>query len=340
MYAREYSLIELAESLKPDADHRKGRFERSISGMVLDLLPRAHARVGAAIPGRKFARDLEVGTSTAGGDLVGKNVLRVAEAARPVTVLEEAGIRHTTVNSTGQVQLPIFDGNLSTSTWIDEGAPSPSFTALQVKVATLTGKQCSSRIAYSRRVAVGVPDRSSFEAALLAELQAAVKTQIETGLLFGTGSSGQPLGIANSPSKTTITFAAATPTFTELSAMLATYADLDGDLANAHLFVHPSDLVAAMNTTAVTGGGRTAVEYVNQTYRLSGVPVHATTSVTEGKFILTDVSRINVVYFGPATIIIDPFSNGKSIMGQTEVHLHNFVDIAVNDSSLVVVGSS
>ena len=35
------------------------------------------------------------------------------------------------------------------------------------------------------------------------------------------------------------------------------------------------------------------------------------------------------MYFGPAMLLIDPYSNGKSITGQTEVHVINFIDIGV-----------
>ena len=42
MYVRkDYSIIALAESLKRGGDQRKARFERSLSGMTLEMLPAA-----------------------------------------------------------------------------------------------------------------------------------------------------------------------------------------------------------------------------------------------------------------------------------------------------------
>ena len=42
MYVRkDYSIIALAESLKRGVDQRKARFERSLSGMTLEMLPAA-----------------------------------------------------------------------------------------------------------------------------------------------------------------------------------------------------------------------------------------------------------------------------------------------------------
>ena len=37
-------------------------------------------------------------------------------------------------------------------------------------------------------------------------------------------------------------------------------------------------------------------------------------------------------------LLIDPYSNGKSITGQTEVHVINFIDVGVSDPSQIVVG--
>ena len=118
---------------------------------MLEPLGPVHDRVGAAIPGPRLARDLELGTATAGGNLVGTNVLNVARAARPKLVLEEAGCRVTTVNATGQIQLPTFRGDVATSVWIQEGAASPTFSALEVKSVTMHGKQAASRIIFTPR---------------------------------------------------------------------------------------------------------------------------------------------------------------------------------------------
>ena len=63
---KDYSIIALAEAMKRGGDQRKARFERSLSGMTLELMPTADRAHGAAIPSVSFARDLEVG-SQAGG---------------------------------------------------------------------------------------------------------------------------------------------------------------------------------------------------------------------------------------------------------------------------------
>ena len=55
MKSRRYSIVDLAESLKPGADQRKAQFEQSISQIMMEPLGSVHDRVGAAIPSQKLA---------------------------------------------------------------------------------------------------------------------------------------------------------------------------------------------------------------------------------------------------------------------------------------------
>ena len=112
MYVRkEYSIIALAESLKRGGDQRKARFERSLSGMTLELMPTADRGPGEAIPSVSFARDLEVGSQAGGQAIVSSSVLPVAAAARPQTILEKGGATVVTLNTTSGTNLPVFSGD-------------------------------------------------------------------------------------------------------------------------------------------------------------------------------------------------------------------------------------
>ena len=84
--------------------------------------------------------------------------------------------------------------------------------------------------------------RSAFEASLLAELRAAIKTQLEVAFIDGTGSSSQPLGLLNTPGVQTKTYASTIPTYSELVDQVELLADANGDLAQARFFMHPSTL--------------------------------------------------------------------------------------------------
>ena len=45
-------------------------------------------------------------------------------------------------------------------------------------------------------------------------------------------------------------------------------------------------------------------------------------------------------FYGPPQLIVNPFSNGQSTAGQTELIVQNYLDSHICDRSLVVVGSA
>lgn len=93
-------------------------------------------------------------------------------------------------------------------------------------------------------------NRSAFEASLLAELRAAINTQLKVAFLSGTGSSSQPLGLLNTPGIQTKSYASAIPTYTELIDQIELLADANGDLAQARFFMHPSTICHGIKTYA------------------------------------------------------------------------------------------
>ena len=123
---KNYSIVELAEAMKRGGDQRKARFERSLSGMTLELMPTADRAHGAAIPSVSFARDLELGSESGGQAIVSSSVLPVAAAARPQTILEKGGATVVDLNTTSGTDLPLFSGNVTSSCWIGEGDPAPA----------------------------------------------------------------------------------------------------------------------------------------------------------------------------------------------------------------------
>ena len=103
-------------------------------------------------------------------------------------------------------------------------------------------------------------NRSAFEASLLAELQAAIRTQLETAYFSGSGSSNQPLGLLNTPGVQSKTYASAIPTYSELVDQVELLADADGDLSQARFFMHPSTLCALLKQVSDADGGETTAQ--------------------------------------------------------------------------------
>lgn len=335
-----YRLLDLAEGLGRGAPAGAGVLERGVGELLAQRSPLIRARGGCPLPDRALARDLMAGTATAGGNIVGVGLLPVAQAARPQLVLEQLGALVLELEAVGEATLPRWSGELGTGVWIAENAPAPSFAALTVASAQLVPKQAAARIAYSRRLASGVSDRGALEAALLREVRRAVAEVVEAGLLSGTGSNGQPLGLINTPGRQSKTFAGAVPTQAEAADMLELLADADGDLSSSGWLLHPADAAALLKTLVNASGGETVLQVIgSREWLLLGLPVAMSRNVPQGSVLLADWARFEVAYFGPPVLLVDPFSGGKSMTGATEVHVANFVDSAFSEPSCLVVGS-
>ena len=339
-YKTHFSIFDLAESQMRGAKPGLAKYERSICELAAQEFPDCKARAGVPLPTPGLVRDLEVGVPNAGGNLAVSSLLATAQAARPRLVFDELNVRRVELRSVAEVSLPTFTGD-PTNVWIaDEGGASTSFSGLATKTMQLTPKQAASRVAYSRRLAAGSPDRRTLEASVTAELQRAVRTVMEQGLIAGSGSEGEPLGIVATPGRQTKAFASALPTNAELCDMARLLAGADHNLASAGWLMHPADMTQLLATPIATGAGSTIVSFAAGGYRAAGLPVVTTTNCPEGTFVLGDWSRFTIGMFGPGMVLADPYSSGKSITGAVEIVVINFLDAGWSEVSALVVGTA
>jgi len=307
-------------------------YEAGMSRLAADKYGQPQAR-GLAVPHRKMARDLGVGTATGGGNLAsGQQIQAVAQAVRPTLVLEQMGAERIEVNAVGELLFPRWSGG--TGGWLAEGESSVS-DAATIASASATPHCAASRLALSRRLRNQA--REDLESAVLRELGQCVAATLEAGFLTGTGSSEQPLGLISTPGIGSQSFAGAVPTLAELAGMVKSYADAAGDLGAARWLLHPSDLADLL----LPNGGDTIVQYIpDGAHRVYGLPVHTSSHLTEGKHLLLDPSAVATVYFSAAQVVMDEYSNGKSLSGAAEICVFNFADLAVLRPAHVVVGAA
>jgi HK97 family phage major capsid protein len=236
------------------------------------------------------------------------------------------GAERIEVSGAGEVAFPRFAGGVGG--WLAEGESAPTDNATIESVVAVP-RCAAARLGLSRRVRIGA--REDIEAAVLRELEQCVRAVLESGFLTGTGSNDQPLGVINTPGIGTETFAGAVPTFAELEAMVGTYAAANGDIPAATWLVHPNDFAALLSV---------ATSFIDGAHRICGIPVFTTSHLTEGKVLLLDPSAVALVFFGPAQLALDAFSNGKAISGAAEAVVFNFADVAILRPAHVVVGSA
>jgi len=207
-----------------------------------------------------------------------------------------------------------------------------------VQSATAVARCAAARLGLSRRVRNA--NRSDVEGAVLAEIERAVRNTIERGFIQGSGADAEPLGLMNVPGTGTKTFAAATPTWAELIAMVELLGGADGDIGRAHFLVHPSMLASLMAVLIDPNGAELAVVWADGAHRIAGVPIAISSNVPEAKVLLGDFSTVQQVFFGAPAVIDDQFSGGKSINGSSELIVMNHCDVAVLRPAHIVLGSA
>ena len=341
---KRYSLLDFGESMLPDASPRAARYERGLSEMVTEACPDIRSLMGSPLPTRKMAlqvqRDLgSDGAATAGGNLMPVGILATVEAARPPLVFEHLGARILTITSEKNTSLPTLTVEVSGG-WVNEFAPAPSFSQLTIKSAALSAKQASARVGYSRRLRASSPDGAAFEASVLREVSRAVRQVLENGLINGTGYSGEPQGIVNTTGRQTKSFAGSVPTLSELVDMFELLGQADADLSTSAWLLHPSMVASLLETQHGTNTDTIMRVTGPREWLLLGLPVQVSTQVPSGSVVLADWSKVTVCNFGPSQVLVDGFSGGKSIRGDVELIVSNFVDIALAEVDNLVIGSA
>ena len=310
-------------------------YEAGLAQIAADKYGQPQAR-GAAVPHLRMVRDLGVGTAAGGGNLASKQQIQaVAAAVRPTLVLEQMGAERVEVNAVAELLFPRWSGG--TGGWLAEGEASVSDAAAIASISA-TPKCAAARLGMSRRLRNQA--REDVEAAVLRELGQCVAATLEAGFLTGTGTNEEPLGLINTPGIGTQSFAGAVPTLAELVGMVETYGDAYGDLGAARWLLHPSDLADLLKAQIDADGGETIMQWQDGTHRICGLPVFSSRHLTEGKHLLLDPSAVATVYFGPAQVVLDEYSNGKSLSGAAEICTFNFADLAVLRPAHVVVGTA
>jgi hypothetical protein len=312
---------------------KPGSYGDGISTLIGERCP-ATQRVpgGVYLPTRQFCRSLGINT---GGDLVGGNLQRVADAARPPLLLEQIGAVRLEVSETGPVSLPIWSAGAG-SGWVAEDAPAAQLQST-VRSVEASGRMAAARLAISRRLQL---QADAVEDAILRELRSAVASTVESGFLAGIGAESQPLGLLSTPGAASVAWGAATPTYGELMDMLAAFAAADGDLDSAAILMHPTTLTGAMEAEISAGSGTTAISWIDGAWRFAGVRCYPTRNLPAEKALLFDPATIRTVYWGAPQLVVDRVSNGKSLSGAADLIVFNLCDIAALHPAQIVVGSA
>ena len=334
-----FNILKLIDSQTRDADLREGKQERGLTEMIRQACPISASRAGVPLPTTELLRDLQLTTGSLSGQNAAGVVLnpleRLAGAARPALVLEQAGVEVLNINDGQEGNIPRWRGN--GGGWIQEGQTLAE-SNLTLSNVNVRARHCGAQVTFSRRLRLGT--EGDIQEMIITEMRRVVQQALEDGLIDGDGEQGKPLGLIQQGTNT-VTFAGSSPTYPELTAMLEDLTDADGDPGSASWLMHPSTAAALFRTEKASNTGLFVLEASGlRQWSCLGLPVLVSTFVPETKVVLMDPRAAKVCYFGPPQLIVDPFSGGKSINGSSNVIVSNYVDIAVPEPALVVVGSS
>jgi HK97 family phage major capsid protein len=280
-------------------------------------------------------RDLSVGASpSTGGNLAAQGaVLRLAQATRPISVLQAAGAQVHEVTGVTDVVIPAWDESAN-GYWVIE-KQAVTAAGLSITDGVATPKTVGAVQTISRRLLKQAID---IEEQLISELRRIVASTMEVGLWTGDGTDGTPLGIENTPGTETVTFATSTPSYAKLVEMTEAYLDQNGDPGAMVFFCNPKTLARLMTTEVSTGSGNFVAGCIHGPRQLSlfGVPVAFSNAITDGTVILANPSDLHIVYWRSPQLIVNPFTSDTS--GDVRITVLSDMDVVVSRRHSLVIG--
>ncbi len=319
--SRKFSFLRAINYLANPAD----RSARDAAGFEIEASEAAAQKLGRqsrgiTIPQDVLRRDLNVGTASAGGNLVATELDAGSfiELLRNASALDQAGATVLT-GLTGNVAIPRQSGS-GTAYWVAEsGAPSESQQTIDQ--VSLTPKTVAAYVDYSRRLML--QSSIDVENMVRADLATVLALKIDLAGLYGTGSNSEPLGLKLTTGVGTESFAAATPTFAEV-------VGLESDIATANALL--GSPVYLMNA-AMRGGLKTKAKdtgsglFVMEGGEVNGYQGILSNQVESNDLWFGNFADLIIGYFSGLDLMVDPYTNSTS--GTVRVVAMQDVDIAV-----------
>ena len=319
--ARSFSFLRAINYLSNPTD----RSAREAAAFEIEASDAAAARLGRqsrgiTIPQDVLRRDLNVGTATAGGNLV-ETMLDAGsfiDLLRNASALDQAGATVLT-GLTGNVAIPRQSG-AGTAYWVAEsGAPTESQQT--VDQVSLTPKTVAAFTDYSRRLML--QSSIDVENMIRTDLATVLALKIDLAGLYGTGSNSEPLGLKLTTGIGTENFAAAAPTFEEVVALESDVATANA-LLGSPVYLMNAAMRGGLKTTKKDAGSGMFIMEGNEVNGYLGV---LSNQVASGDLWFGNFADLIIGYFSGLDIMVDPYSNSTS--GTVRVVAMQDVDIAV-----------
>lgn len=293
------------------------QYGRSAKGILIpdDVLRAFNAGGAPNTPAGAQTGSYLVGTDFMAGSFI--------DLLRPRTTIMR--LARTMGGLVGNVEIPKQTGG-ATAYWIGEGDDANETTPTIGQLG-LTPKTVAAYTDITRRLLMqSTPDA---EAIVRGDLVAAIAQAIDYAGYYGTGTSNQPLGLANYTGINAVDFAAANPTYAELVQMETEIAADNADVNNMAYVLNARGRGAAKTTPKFASGSSVADAGViwEPGNTLNGYRAEVTNQVQDGDVFFGNFADLVVGMWGGLDMTVDPYSLSKS--GGLRIVVFQDVDFAV-----------
>jgi HK97 family phage major capsid protein/HK97 family phage prohead protease len=332
---RQYSFLKaIRAQMYPNEKkfQEEAAFEREVSESAQKLTGRA-AR-GFLVPFdvlKSSKRDLTVGTSTAGGNLVATDLLAGSfiELLRNKSVLNQAGAQLLT-GLVGNIAVPRATG-AATAYWVGEGS-AVTESAQAFDQVSMSPKTVGAFVDYSRKLML--QSSMDIESLVRSDLAMVIALEIDRVGLYGSGSSNQPLGVKNTSGINTKSISSAgAPTFAEMVDLETKVNTANADVAVMKYLANSAG-VGSLKTTVKAG---TFPVYVMENGEVNGYPVLRSNQIVTNDFWFGVWNQLILGFWSGLDILIDPYTGGTA--GNVRVIAHQDMDVAVRHPTSFTYGS-
>ena len=274
---------------------------------------------GIVVPNEVLRRDLNVGTATAGGNLVDDVLLSGSfiELLRNRLALANAGM--TTLSGiNGNISIP-KQGSSATAYWVGEGA-SPTESQQTIEQVNLSPKTCGAFVDYSRKLLL--QSSIDVEAMVRDDLARVIALELDRVGLNGSGSSNQPLGIINTTGIGTQSLTSF-GTFEEYIGMETDVAAANADAGSLRYIINASARGALKSTKKDAGSG----EFVFADNEINGYPVTVSNQLGNNDALFGDFSMLIMAMWSGLDLTVDPYAGATA--GTVRIIALQDVDFAV-----------
>lgn len=324
---RQFSVLRALNALANPSDKNAweaAAFEREVSEAGAKAAGKSARGIFVPAEILRAKRDLTVGTSTAGGNLVATDLMADSfiELLRNKSVVQRAGA--TVMNGlVGNVAIPKQTG-AATAYWVAEsGAPTESQQT--VGQVAMSPKTVGAYTDFSRRLIL--QSSLDVENMVRRDLAAVIALAIDAAALYGTGSSNQPTGLKLQSGINTKDFAAATPTFAEIVAMESEVAADNADVGTMRYLVNAAMRGGLKSAEKFSSTGQTIWEPGNT---VNGYGTEVSNQVASGDVFFGNFADLILGFWSGLDLTVDPYAGATS--GTVRVIAMQDVDIAVRNA--------